>query len=354
MQEHSREIGTIEVGGIVNNKEFEVINKQTMKTIEDFSDKLPKYQLPNATVSAVDAIYKSIDCSILHASTTKMISSVWVTTLSDIYLNFQNCYKAFEGVTTTLAEMSKRITQFVPKIKFPVMDEDIRKRWRFVRIASEINFPIYFEIDTELQDKILEICDQYLEETQEYPIKEIKQCIFDYYNHDMLNMILNTWLEQGWIDSERKEALREAVEVYEERRYYSTGSILMCQLGGLITELYEATNTRMMMPLEEKKEILSLYHVKKFDSEKAKIVQMMSMQSEGIYLWYNSAEYFMNYTYSSSEDMLVFDRNPGRHKICHGVQTNYGQKEIALKAIIVVDIVCQLGMQMMNEIKQAS
>ena len=170
----------------------------------------------------------------------------------------------------------------------------------------------------------------------------------------MLNMILNTWLEQGWIDSERKEALREAVEVYEERRYYSTGSILMCQLGGLITELYEATNTRMMMPLEEKKEILSLYHVKKFDSEKAKIVQMMSMQSEGIYLWYNSAEYFMNYTYSSSEDMLVFDRNPGRHKICHGVQTNYGQKEIALKAIIVVDIVCQLGMQMMNEIKQAS
>lgn len=218
-----------------------------------------------------------------------------------------------------------------------------------MKVASQINYPIYLETDTELQDRILEICDVYeLKKDKKYLKENIRQCIFDYYNEDMLNVILDSWMEQDWISSERRAALKEAIEVYGEGRYYSAGSILMCQIGGIITELYDVTNTINTLSYEERKATLNLYHIRKMDSEKSKILQMMSMQSNGIFQWHKSAEYFMNYTYSSSPDMDVFEHDPGRNKICHGKQTNYGTHEHALKAILAVDIAIQLGMQMLS------
>lgn len=353
---------------------YEIVDKKTKEQMELLSKSMPKYNISPFTTGLeelnkntyLSGIQSSLGVSngmtkaILGLSTT--LSSVMQSNIPDmgkiISKSMENsairlATVAAETMGRMLGEMiNSSIRINIPKIKFPVISEETRRMWKFMEITSEINFPIYFEVDTELQDKILDIYDGAVGEP--YPAEEMKQCIFDYYDTDMLSVILNTWIQQEWIKEERKAALKEAIEVYDEGRYYSAGSILMCQLGGLITELYDYTHTNQLITLAEKKEVLSMYNIKRDDGEKAKIVQMMSMQQSGIYLWYNSAEYFMNFIYSSSKNMEKFEYDPGRNKICHGIQTNYGTKEHALKSILAVDIVIQLGMQMTEDIQQAS
>lgn len=338
----------------MNNYGFQEIDEQTKDKFHEMVNSYAKIYIPDENFAFAKSIAKMVDMSGLKIQTANMLSKIAVQTISNLCSEMQVYHKVAEEAAIVLGEMTKKIVQSIPKIKFPTIDEDTRNRFRFMKIISQVNYPIYFEIDTELQKRVLNIYDSYIGELEEDIFYEIEKCIINYYNHDMLDQILSSWVNQSWIKEERKEALREAIEVYEEGRYYSTGSILMCQLGGLITELYDITNTKMIMSSEEKKELLSLYHITKINSEKSKIIQMMSMQSSGMYLWYNSAKYFTEYTYSSSEDATTFEKDPGRNKICHGVQTNYGRKEMALKAILVTDIVVQLGIQMMNEIEQAS
>ncbi len=338
----------------MNNYGFQEIDEQTKDKFHEMVNSYAKIYIPDENFAFAKSIAKMVDMSGLKIQTANMLSKIAAQTISNLCSEMQVYHKVAEEAAIALGEITKKIVQSIPKIKFPNIDEDTRNRFRFMKIVSQVNYPIYFEIDTELQKKIINIYDSYVGESEEDMLNEIEKCILDYYNHDMLEQILYSWIQQPWIHPERKAALKEAIEEYEEGKYYATGSILMCQLGGLITELYDTTDAKNLLSTEDKKEVLSLYHIKSQDSEKSKVVQMMSIQSGGAYLWYSSSKYFMDYTYSSSEDTAVFEKNPGRNKICHGEQTNYGRKEMALKAILVTDIVAQLGIQMMNEIEQAS
>ena len=307
------------------------------------------YNVNKDMLPKMNSVNNTINNSLLSLNTA-LINSV-TAAFSQYSKNiYQMNQKYFDRIVRVINDSLKKHIVSMPKIKFPNISEETRKRILFLKIAIKANYPIYFEIDTELQDRILNIYDEYHNEPQEIILQEIEHCVTEYFNHEILNEILDNWIDQSWIDLKRREALKEAIEVYEEGRYYSTGSILMCQLGGLITELYDITNTKEVLPIKERKEILSYYHINKNYSEKAKIAQMMSMQSGGAALWHSSANYLMNYTYSSSEDSATFEKDPGRNKICHGEQTNYGNQVMALKAILVTDIVIQLGVQMVNTV----
>ena len=296
----------------------------------------------SAITAATQLMTESLAASIRENCSEILKISTDVIASSFQALNISN------QMGTIIDEIANSIQINLPKIELPKVDRKTYDRWKFIRLASDINFPIYFEIDTELQDRILDIISNDTKDSKERT-ERIEHCIIEYYNHNVLCSILSMWLEQPWIDQWQKEALKEAVEVYEEGRYYSTGSILMCQLGGLITKLYNATNSIQAIPKEDKKEILSLYNINNPNSEKAKIVQMMSVQDQGIFLWERSADYFVNYIYSSSGDMRKFTEDPGRNKICHGELTNYGTQKHALKAILVTDIIFQLGIQIFSK-----
>jgi DNA-directed RNA polymerase subunit H (RpoH/RPB5) len=340
-----------------------VVDEETNEKLSLLTDKIPEITLsPNIEKSM--KLVSKLACQ-SHMQTINTVSSSLreITFLSETALkNFRvqtsvldsiniiqgsaikavQCMNEFSNniIASTILSIEK---MQLPKIEFPKIDEETLKSWQFQQIISVIDFPVYFENGTELQNEILEICHEDQDGNGEYPIEEIKNCIYDYYDNTMLSEISQIWLNQDWIKSERKAALNEAIETYKEGHYYSTGSILMCQIGGLISELYEISDGDKMMPREEKQEILSLYNITKENSEKAKVIEMMAAQSQGIYLWYNSAEYFTTYIYSSSKDMNNFNNDPGRHKICHGEQTNYGTQEHALKSILAIDIIVQLG-----------
>lgn len=296
-----------------------------------------------AITAATQLITESLVASISENYSEMLKISADVIASSFQLLNISN------RMGTIIDELANSIQINLPKIELPKVDQQTYNRWKFISIASDINFPIYFEVNTKLQDSILEIVTTEVSNLEERTEK-IEKCIMEYYNHEVLHSIMDVWLEQSWIDQWQKEALEEAIEDYEEGRYYSAGSILMCQLGGLITRLYDATKTLEQIPQEEKKEILSLYDIGKTNSEKAKVIQMMSIQDQGILLWERSADYFVNYIYSSSGDMRKFTEDPGRNKICHGELTNYGTQKHALKAILVIDIVFQLGLEMLSSV----
>lgn len=329
-------------------------DEQTKEKIHELANLYPKISIPKETLSTFNKVSKLVAEHRAIIQTANLISCTALKKLSDLRIGFSASKVVVEQMATVLSEIKKEMFQSLQEIKVPTISKQTRNRIKFMKIAARINFPIYFEIDTELQTRVLDIYNSYIGESEDEMLDDIKRCIVEYYNHDMLDQIMYTWFRQPWIKETRKDALREAVEVYEEGRFYLTGSTLMCQLGGLITELYDITKTNEVLSKEDKKEILSYYNINKIDSEKSKIVQMMLMQSNGALLWYNSAKYFVNFTYSSSNDMSIFDEDPGRNKICHGVQTNYGKKEIALKAILVIDIVVQLGIQMLDGKEKAS
>lgn len=295
-------------------------------------------KIPQMEIPAVTKLQKSImqKNALITSSLKKAITQSLV-----IQHNWEGCSKLIQSFATALQ-------QSMPKISFPQISEEVRKRYKFIYIAKYIEFPIFLECDTKLQEMVLDICKD--TDPEDYPLEEIKHCIYSYYDEDMLEYILDSWCNEPWVDNERKEALREAIKSYNIGLYYGCTSILMCQLGGIINDLYTKSDTEKKIPVEDRKEMLAVYNINSKNSEKAKLIQMLCSQSRGILQWYSSSEYFVHYTYSSSKNKALFEIQPGRNKICHGEQTNYGTKEHALKAILCIDIIIQLGMNMMQDI----
>lgn len=245
-----------------------------------------------------------------------------------------------EITTNIVSDTINKIRFKMPKFNIPKISPDALDRWEFMDIVSDCNIPVYFETDTELQNRVLEIC-RYSGE--DYPIREVEACVMDYYNDNRIDEILEYWINQDWIESDRKEGFKEAIEDYKNERYWGTSCILMTQIGGVITRLYNMANMNKLVPLEEKKELLKMYNVGRFNSEKAKGIVMISMQHSGIYGWEKFANYFVNVVYSNKDDLKYFLVDPGRNKTCHGDQLNLGNRIIALKCILILDMIIQMS-----------
>lgn len=229
--------------------------------------------------------------------------------------------------------------------KIPTVSPETLDRWEFMDIVSECKLPVYFETNTELQDQILEICKY---SGDEYPRGEVEECVINYYDNDRIEKILDNWISQEWIEQERKDGFREALEGYKQQRYWSTTCILMTQIGGVIKRLYDVTNMNRLIPKSEKKELLNLYRIRRDNSEKAKGIIMICMQEHGIYGWDRFAEYFVNVVYSNNENLPDFVFNPGRNKTCHGDQLNAGQQLVALKCILILNMIIQMSEELFD------
>ena len=297
----------------------------------------------SAVNKAAEMLASNIAASVQH-NVSEIVKSSVEMLASSAYQSL----KLSSQMGYLLDELTNVLQINIPKITLPDIKPEVRARWHFLSVASEINFPIYFEVDTELQDRILEIDSVYPDDSEER-IKQLENCVLDYYDQQILYDISSVWYDQCWIDECQKEALQEALQDYQDGRYYGTVSILMCQLGGLITGLYDFTNSQKNIPDEYGQEILSLYNIQKPNSEKAKVIKMISVQDQGILMWERVADYLINIVYSSSANMMKFNSNPGRNKICHGEQKNYGTQKHALKAILIIDCIFQLGASMVKE-----
>ncbi len=347
-------------------KEFDDIqNNENVKLAEAYLKNIPIIDVPNWTKelannqpainSSIIMLGKAMTAVMSESGSTKNIVASCGSVLEKIaetqgkYAAFNDSiYKsmeAFQQISTKTKEMvnaSLRLLEF----QIPKISSDALNRMKFTSVVSHCNMPIYFETDTELQELILDICRN---SEEKYPQHEIENCVMDYYTDDRIEDLLEYWFSKDWIPEECKEALKQAVASYNIGLYWGTSCILMTQIGGMITQLYDAIDRNMLMPGTKKKEVLSVYSVKNPSSEKAKGIIMINMQRHGIYGWTRFADYFINYVYGTTDDMEHFQFDPGRHKTCHGQQLNLGDKLIALKCILIIDMIVQMSEELLGD-----
>lgn len=214
----------------------------------------------------------------------------------------------------------------------------LHEKYLFFKIADEIGFAIYMEIDSELQDKLI---DSYRNNNNQCNKKEMIAIILEYYNDEYIDCILNSVKNVQVFNPDRVVLIEEGIKAYQLGLYAPSASLFATQLSGMISDVYKEMNTVYRFSKQEKQELIAEFQQNcKPDSEKGMLLQVISYQTNGVFMWYKVLQYFLNIIYSSNENMAEY---PQRHMICHGKQTNYNTKEMNLKLILCMDIISELA-----------
>lgn len=219
----------------------------------------------------------------------------------------------------------------------------------FPQIVDEIGFPVYLEIDSELQDRLI---DSYRKNGNQCNKKEMCEIILNYYNNDYVDVILNGIKNVHVFSAERVALIEEGIETYQLGFYGSSASLFAAQLSGMISDVHKQLSTFHRLTNEQKKELLVAYNQNcKTDSEKGMLLQIVNCQPQGFMIWQRVAQYFLNIVYSTKKNNIA--AQPNRNLICHGKQTNYNTKEMNLKLIMCMDIIAELAWRI-KEMKEDS
>lgn len=224
--------------------------------------------------------------------------------------------------------------QFEPYLKEL---EHVCRGMIFMEIADEIGYPIYMEIDTELEDKI--IC-SYIRNNNQCNKREMQMIIWDYYKDEYIECILSSIKNVQVFNPDRVTLIEEGIRAYQLGLYGSSASLFAAQLSGMINDVYKEMNTFHRFSKKEKQEIINEFNQRcQPDSEKGILMQIICCQPYA-FVWVKVLQHFLTITYSSNENM---ENHPQRHMICHGKQTNYNTKEMNLKLILCIDIILELA-----------
>lgn len=288
-----------------------------------------------------DSIANSLSHSIKMISECGL-SAAYVTNMSKmISAVSQSIASSNLALNTSLASsVSQAIKNMTP------FHEDFVKNCReffdrmlFMRIADQIGFPVYMEIDTELQDRLLE---SYRVNGNQCNKEEMCQIIVDYYNDDYVDRILNGIRNVGIFNQKRVELISESVEVYQLGFYGTSAPAFADYISGMIRDIYNEVCTMHKFTGEEKNEILACFDQRcKPDSEKGMLLQIVCSQDRSPLFWYRVVSYFLSRFYASGESGM--DMYPKRHMLCHGIQLNHDTKEMNLVLIMCMDILSELA-----------
>lgn len=144
-----------------------------------------------------------------------------------------------ENTYNLLEEIIEQISAYkISKIHID-KSQEIKDKEKFLNIAEENALPIFLETDTLLQENVLKIAES---SSKDKLKRNLENSMLNYYDNKQIDIILDYWMEQNWLENERKEILKEAMEVYKLGYYAASTSTLMCQIGGVITCLYKLFN----------------------------------------------------------------------------------------------------------------
>ena len=234
--------------------------------------------------------------------------------------------KSIGGMASWKKDFSKKFSEFYNRILF--MD-----------IADEIGFPIYMEVDTELQNQLLK---SYRKNGNQCNKEEMRQIIIDYYNDGYVDQILNGIQNVGIFNEQRVKLISEGIEVYQLGYYGASAASFASYISGMIRDIYKEICTLHKFTKEEKKEIIACFDQRcKPDSEKGMLLQIVCSQDRSPLFWYQVVSYFLDNFYASGENGM--ELYPKRHMLCHGIQLNHDTKEMNLILIMCMDILSELA-----------
>lgn len=223
------------------------------------------------------------------------------------------------------------------------------EKYLFLKIADEIGFPIYLEVNSELQDRLIF---SYRKNGNQCNKIEMRQTIMDYYNDEYIEHILNGIKNVHVFNIERVELIEEGIETYQFGFYGSSASLFVSQLSGMIMDVHKELSAFHRFSNDEKKELLNIFNQNcKVDSEKGMLLQIIDTQPQDFMIWYRVVQYFLNIVYATKKNNIA--AQPNRNLICHGKQTNYNTKEMNIKLILCMDIITELAWRV-KKIKEES
>lgn len=205
-------------------------------------------------------------------------------------------------VNNILSEITYTVQKVVSQMLQPLQGYgDVFRRMVFLEIADEIGFAIYMEIDSELQDKLIY---SYRNNNNQCNKKEMITIILEYYNDGYIDCILNSVKNAQIFNPDRVVLIEEGIRAYQLGIYAPSASLFATQLSGMISDVYKEMNTIHRFSQKEKRELIMEFNQNcKPDSEKGMLLQIVSYQPNGVFIWYKVLQYFLNIIYSSNENM---------------------------------------------------
>lgn len=261
----------------------------------------------------------------------------------------------FTSKMIDLGEIIKPLCKFLKdlysKIDFKAMADSLytlSTAANYLTILENTKWPLFFIDNEKLKEDIINAYDDNKSDNSE----KITQIVFSYFTDDFINNKIKTkWNFCTSIREDRKPLLFEAVEMHNKGYYYASTSLLMCQVYGIASDIVDtAKKYQLELSEKDKEDIADYFNLKldDIDKEKGKLIQMTMLSEDGVMKWAVIANYLKEEILSSSESKKRWEKQPLRNKICHGDQLNFGTKEHSLKAILVINILIQLSIQIEN------
>lgn len=209
----------------------------------------------------------------------------------------------------------------------------------YLDLLKRLKWPLFLVDSEELQANIMSAC-----KTGDN-IEAVRIIVEDYFSDEVISAFEKDWISCEMLSGERKPILKEALLMHKSGYYYSSVSILMCQLYGVGADIVALTHKKGLRLDDSRRDsFVTRFGLKKkyIDSDKGKIFQAVMFTESGHLVWNNMVDYLKNISFSSSDSVLHNEIQPMRHKVAHGKQLNFGTKEHSIKAILVVDMLIQL------------
>lgn len=297
-----------------------------------------------------------------YAEVTKSLSAIRELQLESMRVivdKMKNSAAMAECIRLALApayELARSVSESAAKIVSEIDFSGLRTailplitQASYINILIRTNWPLYLIDDREMLDEVLALDASFDVPTLSDEIAGIAR---ERLGSEWLNELKVRWGNHDELTQGEHEILKCALLHYESCDYASCVSMLMCLFGGLLNKYYGEPVKLQGYDAEVFDYFASRHGINAAEGEgkprllkaaKDKIVVLILRSEGGYFVWQAAGGYIVDVVLTNRMDEDIALHNPLRNKICHGIQTNYGTWEHALKAILVTDILIRLG-----------
>ncbi|MCD7892356.1 MAG: hypothetical protein LUG60_01520 [Erysipelotrichaceae bacterium] len=250
----------------------------------------------------------------------------------------------------TIDIINNNVSSMIKQLSFPEITDDMKYTWKtcsYLMALKDYKWPLYSLNDSDFIDVILDFSE-----------KEVFQNVMD---ETIISILTNDYIQNlNFKFNHQDESknwspiLDEIIISYLQGLYFSSTTLSMCTISGIINDLFEKYDDYLEKSRENLNILADFLELSNNDlnsknkDEKRKLALIVNDIDMGYFRWQNALYYIFKDVYTSKNKN--YDPNqPCRNMICHGIQTNYGTKEHALKAILCIDIVIWLDNYMYNK-----
>lgn len=176
-----------------------------------------------------------------------------------------------------------------------------------------------------------------------------------------LTKTIECWNANEELSGEEKRLLLSALNRHAEGDYEGCVSLLMGMFEGLLCKYAPAVIELNGKQAELFDEIARFHGLhpshredggpRKLKNSKDLVLLMLILSENGWNVLQRAVGYIVDVTLTNKSNKELAAHNPLRNKICHGEQTDFGNLEHSLKAILVTDLVIRIGTPLLENRK---